>query len=787
MNPKQAIRRLIVALVSAFLACWGALLLLGTIAGDAVSRYLRETGLAEFLMGHANYHFGLIRDTLANRGDGFLIGTTIFFCGLLTAILLRKRPSTPRRIDTECLVYLLCILILCVARKGAASFASVPLWSFFILSVALCCAPDDSAAYAALDRAIRRFLEKKALIFGLCLGTLFIWFIGHYPTGEWGMQVALDDYSKFFCHLRQGAGIIRQGAFFGWSSSFLGGQFTAAYDATLSLSALLMILSSVMKPAIAYHIMWLASFFAFPVLCYFYVKSFAGCDKRPAVLAVPIACYFELSYFADLLRWGMLPSFAGLSMALLALILFRRLRNGSRHDLFYLVLTLSLLLYTHLGTFIYAVLFIAFDCALDPGNRGLRPLLGAGGLLIAVAAPYLFYKIAYPSYLIVDNVHYAPMPVSFGAPYWANVLIWLFTIFHKYPMLNIMRYPLLFIPVTLYIFRANGWRVVAVYAFFSVGALIFFQNYIGFAFSRIMYLMPLLTAILLSGFLIINYDKRSFGKLLILVASSLILLNPANVTAPAPFRHFDPELYNRPLIEKLKELEGRYVAVENNTHFVKTKGAHLPDFVWLPTLQAESGRLIFGNPGPWYVHSPYRANSFDSGEFRGKPLGAWPAEEVDAILKRWGVGYLVMWSRQAKEFFGERPDLYEKTWNYGDWSLYKVRDPDLRSATVEDGGEATVSDMDYFEKRIGLAGVTKGSMVTVRSNYFPAWKAYYGGIAVPIRDMSGQIGFTAPASGNMTIIMKYPRYVLLSVVAFLGLAASWILSFGRWPLRGSSR
>jgi uncharacterized membrane protein YfhO len=86
-----------------------------------------------------------------------------------------------------------------------------------------------------------------------------------------------------------------------------------------------------------------------------------------------------------------------------------------------------------------------------------------------------------------------------------------------------------------------------------------------------------------------------------------------------------------------------------------------------------------------------------------------------------------------------------------------------------------VTDLDGYAKKVVLSGVEEGSRVTIRSNYFPAWKASYKGKDIPISSANGQLAFTAPASGNLTVDLKFPKYTALTIIAILALVLCWFL------------
>ena len=76
--------------------------------------------------------------------------------------------------------------------------------------------------------------------------------------------------------------------------------------------------------------------------------------------------------------------------------------------------------------------------------------------------------------------------------------------------------------------------------------------------------------------------------------------------------------------------------------------------------------------------------------------------------------------------------------------------------------------------------MTEGSAVVVRTNYYPAWRAYAGGHEVELYSSDGQMAFRAPNGGTYVVQFEYPRYRWLSILAVTGAVAGfWFLA--RWP------
>ena len=74
-----------------------------------------------------------------------------------------------------------------------------------------------------------------------------------------------------------------------------------------------------------------------------------------------------------------------------------------------------------------------------------------------------------------------------------------------------------------------------------------------------------------------------------------------------------------------------------------------------------------------------------------------------------------------------------------------------------------------------------GEPVVLRTNYYPAWRAYLNDREIPLHDASGQLAFNAPESGSYIVRLAYPRYWGVSAFAVFAFAAGVVLLWRRAP------
>lgn len=685
-------------------------------------------------------------------------------------------------INTEYLVLFISVGILSLssAQMGIHFYKSKQLWLFCFIFIGFHFLSRFTVIQKYFIDIFKKFIASKLCVFTFSISFLLLFFLYTFPLNEWGSYILVDDYAPTFADSMLGFEILKQGGYYGWSSSFYGGFFTASNSGTNLIHFLLPL--SFLGWETGFHLMILLFFLGFPFLCFYYVRICCGENSNRALVVLPIATFFVLTYFRDILRWGMVSSFIGVDLIILSLILFQRLKDNKRYSFFFLTFTLSLLFYTHIPMFIYGIMFILIDFLITPNKRDFKYICYLGGLLLIIAFPFFIYKIKYSAYIILSH-NYFPSEFSLSA-YLMELpknyrLLFNITNWSAYLTALKLFYPLLFLPVLIYMFFHKKWRKQVIFALFIPILFPILPPTLRILFSRALYTMPFLMSILLAGFLIINYEKKHFVILLMGLSLSLVVYSsPYFVAKPFIFPHGKPgNFYNKPLVETIKTLDGRYIAIENNQHFLAKPV--VPAFHWLGLLQLETNKLFFSNYHDGYPNTPYRGNSFESGFFRGKVIDEWAIEDINNVLLKWGIKYLVVWHDETKKYFNNQPQFFEKNWQDTDWIIFRFKNADIRSAVVDNNGKAIIIDNDFFKKQVILSNSQKGSKVVLRTNYFPAWKAYYNNKEIPLINFQGQIGFIAPDSGDYKVEMKYPRYTILNILAIIAIMLSGFLSYKR--------
>jgi hypothetical protein len=189
------------------------------------------------------------------------------------------------------------------------------------------------------------------------------------------------------------------------------------------------------------------------------------------------------------------------------------------------------------------------------------------------------------------------------------------------------------------------------------------------------------------------------------------------------------------------------------------------------------GRRLYAAYWDGWMFTPFRGEMVAGGAWQGHLLRPGDREAFIHELRRWGIHDLFVWSNAAKQALSAWPEL-RTTWSDGPWRQFELTDtpPDLRTV-VTTHGQGELAAYDALGGRVHLSGVEKGDPIVVRTHFHPAWHATGPEGAVALRDAAGQLGFSAPASGEYDIVLRYPsrRGLLLMAALVLALvaAADW--------------
>lgn len=151
----------------------------------------------------------------------------------------------------------------------------------------------------------------------------------------------------------------------------------------------------------------------------------------------------------------------------------------------------------------------------------------------------------------------------------------------------------------------------------------------------------------------------------------------------------------------------------------------------------------------------------------GKRLyaGMWerrpPMPYRDPDLQRWRIRHLLVWSDAAKHYLDASAPFQLRD-EHGVWDHYEYVRP-------VDPAAGTFVRRDPLGAVFRVAGAHRGDVVSIRTNYHPAWRAHAQGQPVPLFDADGQLAFASPRDGDYDVALDYPRrlWLIPSAVAAL--------------------
>lgn len=671
-----------------------------------------------------------------------------------------------------------------------ASHGYLPLVLPVVIALLTLLAREAWHPFMRFRRLVDALLQPRVAIPAAAILALLT-FLVKFPPAQWDELILFDDYPTIYTVTLKGWELLKEGAIFGWDPQLMGGYYTVSDVSHNEIFFMLPFL--LFGPRVAFHLMILAFYIAFPFLVAWYAHLHWR-QTRTTSAALWLGLLTVFGFFDNLLYWGMVNSFIGLNLLLLSLILFALMREGRPFASFFLIVSLSLTIYAAGGFFAYALLLLGIEFLWHWRWQMVPRMAFVMVATFLITLTYTYAFVRYPSYFIQSDEIYAPVHYTVAEiaaqsvealPRVLDPHLWLLG--------KPVRYQGLFI-VSLPILAAVGWeewrrsrtwataqagrvalKVILAATVVMLATLVVSPSVDMFV-SRIRFVLPLLLALIYAVWL--TREPRFHPAPVFVVAALLIATLPSRLMQPLP--HV-PSLraYNAPLLNQIEALDSRLILLESiGGYDLATEGegstqAQEASLHLESLFPFETSKSYMANNQEGYHHSIYRRNFFTSGAFRGRLLTDWPIEEIKAFLKQWGLQHLVLWSDIAKRYFGSDA-AFHLLWTDGTWAIYEYADAqpgDVVAAT----GRGEIASLGYLNQEVHLTGMHRGELVTLRMNYFPAWRATYQGQPLALREKDGQMAFLAPADGDYTVHMSYPRYAGLSWLALLTLAVSGIL------------
>jgi hypothetical protein len=627
-------------------------------------------------------------------------------------------------------------------------------------------------------QGMRTYVTPGRVVALFTVLVVYVFFI-KFRFSLWNMVLFNDDYTTGYAASARYLETLKQGGLFGWDSKLLGGFCTAA-EAPMNKSMFLLPFALVMGAARGYHVLILTGYLAFPFLCYWYARTAFG-GKWVAPLTFAFSSVFLISFFRNFLAFGMVDALLGLDFFILNLVLYEKVKRGSRWASFFLCLTISLTMYAHVGFLFVSVLFIAVELALDFS----KPLLVRTALVFVFALLMslhnTFYFVYYYGYFSASPGSYGPADHTVAAvlrstaQYYGDMLNPLTSLTIKFRLESLA---VALLPVLVYL-AVKGERPVRKLAVFAVGAVVIQGAcnlpVAGLLASRIDYTLALILSVLLA---LVSASQLKSGRLHGLVLVPLLLTPTINTHTYFPFTHI-PSIAEAAsgVLEAVSRLDGNMILVESSSHlnaFTSEKDRSERPVLeghWESLLAMESGRRLLCSSEEGYGYSGDRKAMLNSGAFRGRPIQEANVADIMEGLRKWGVRYLVVWTKRSMAYLAADTVHFRLVLSGSPVQIFEFLQSDPRSVAVG-RGEGALEDQDYFAKTVTFAGVQQGDTAVIRQNYFPSWEARYRGQRIPILCRDGQMAVVMPASGNLVVDLRFPKYHRFTVIAVTAAVAA---------------
>lgn len=651
----------------------------------------------------------------------------------------------------------------------------------------------------------RRLAGFYAIIFNRWVGFVGYLAAGAYffqlrfPFSTWNRYLFSRDYPMFQYTIWLDYRILKQGWLYGWEP-----HFSAGYPSFLNLRSLLLpyLPFALLPPALGFHLMIFAIYVSVPFLCYWVAWNLSE-DRDIAVLSGWAGVWAMTGYMWHILHWGMMPTFASIPFLMLALGFFVRAMKGSRWGVFFSAVFWAPVAYIHLGHFAHVALALFILAALyvweERSLRAAWALLRTTILTLLFAAPYLVEFARYRHHVILTNMFTYPAETLMGTvrillrtvSRFVPTLVWHWSARFEamgFPDYGYFTFFTIFFLVVLYLAfsgRRSYRQVGLLYAGAILVSALSFVPKFELSFQRMLYMVPPLMALAV-GFWMGEAKKR--GHVLPFYILGLLLffyMRPFTRPDSAIPTLEDRGAFDPTVVETIRELTGNHILFENtaslNPYADLTRDheqieaewdVHAPGFV-----QLETGKRFFSHPG--YNPHPYydlRGTYIATGTFEGRDLDEYDHTFFADLWRKWGVEYFVIWSRPARRFFAEAPG-YAKVMEGERYLVYRFEDAEAGAAATE-GGSAKVLYPDNFTADVTLDGVPEGTVVVLRMNMSPEWRAECEGAPVELYAREGQIAFDAPSS-ECTVTMHFPKRPWLFAAPVLAALVGILLSIRR--------
>ena len=596
-------------------------------------------------------------------------------------------------------------------------------------------------------------------------------FLRWFPVGDWDLTPFQDNWPARYQSTVDQIALFRRGAVVGWQWAFLGGYHLSS-DLTVTLAALGWMPMAVFGAARGFHVLHALLFAAVPLLVWLEMKDEPQRDA--GWVAVGLAGLLAASYSYRLLGSGDTNSLAGACATMFALhgaAAMRRKRWGGP----LLIAGLVLVIYSHAGFLLFTLCYLALHVALTRDRRHGMFVLGACAIGFVGGLPLSWESLVYPDYFTANNAVLHPPPfdaLSLARKVYYNVEL----LVQPGRWLNdATGVAIVFLPIALFtaVRGSERARFYALAWLLTLGITrLYDPEQFGWGLIRAAHMHALFAAPVLGWFIASCCSRRA------LAASVFALIAVYVQVAFSPVPHVRSVLdFDAALVQRIVSAEQSLVLIENSYH---------PEMDEDPSRQMEStpfpahfeallpsatGRRFYAGVWDGWQWAPARRNLLANGSWGGRRVDLVADSELLPELRRWGVTDLMVWSRVSIDRLSTS-EAFSCVWHQGKWHQFRMRASDSR--TVETAsGEGRLVHVDPLGATVAIDGARIGDLVVVRTNYHPAWNAVHNGVSLRLFDADGRLAFHAPADGDISIELVYPRRLwLIGLASFISIGGA---------------
>lgn len=604
------------------------------------------------------------------------------------------------------------------------------------------------------------------------------------PPSTWTQFPFKDNWTELFQQASNGVALLQRGVVVGWNWWFLGGYPTST-DVAQNFGTVAFVPMTLLGDRLGYHVLHFVLFLAVPLFVWIDLRREG---RQVRLLGTALACFFAAGYSGAIASSGDTNSLVGVCCCALAVVGGHAARHGSRWGGPALLLGLTLALYTHTAFFVYAGIYLTIEAVYFRDRSAMRRLVTAGAIAVVAALPTHWESLRHPEYVSFNNVAFDPdapkdWPLILRSMYY-NVEI----LFLPHRWFNDYRSVAnIWLPVLVLVAVLPGRTRTSYFAWTAVATQLLLRlntPEAGAMFDRIQHMLPLLTAPALAGFILRCGGSRPFAWALLVVLALFVQ------TVHDPVRHVpDLRAFQPALIDRIAASDGMVlVSVSPHRDMDADPVRRTPrtpfDVHFEGLLPRLAGQRFYSQMIDGWVFSSFRGQVVAAGTFKGQAIARTPHEEFVAEMTRWGVRHLFVWTDASRDYL-RGSDRFVERWREDRWSHFELLDADVRTV-VTTGGGGRLRDLDLLGAAVDLVDVPAGGLVIVRANYYPAWRAFVDDREVELFSHDGQLAFSAPQAGTYTVLLEYPRYRWLNVIAVTTLLVGLVGLARPRPARAST-